>query len=90
VFLLYEAFVSGAAHDRDNDPVRDAATAASFFLENEGKLGAINAVTAAPCISLAWAAALWAGWVTDLAGLANGLLVVRPAARYDGPLGVIG
>lgn len=78
ILLLYEAFVSGAAHSKNNNPIDDSATAAFYFLANEAALCAINAVTASPCISLVWAAALWAGWVTNLTGIGQQILVVRP------------
>lgn len=82
VVLLWEAFVSKAAHSPRNDPVEDAATAARAFLENEHHLVKIHAVSCNPRLSLLGTIALWSGWSADLALLWSEPLVVRPDARY--------
>ena len=102
--FCWEAFVSGPAHagaDRSHGGrpgetggagrhVRDAATAVAEFLAREGDLAAANAVTAERPLSLLGAAALWAGWSSDLGALRAPALVVRPGAAYLGPLQVAG
>jgi hypothetical protein len=82
VVLLWEAFVSKAAHSPTNDPVEDAATAAWEFLENEHQLTKIHAVSCQPRLSLLGTVALWSGWSADLALLWSEPLVVRPHVRY--------
>jgi hypothetical protein len=82
IVLLWEAFVSGAAHSPSNNPIEDAATAAHAFLENEHRLAEIHAVSCDPRLSLLGTVALWSGWSTDIALLRSEPLVVRPKTRY--------
>jgi len=87
VLLLWEAFVTGdAAAGSLDGHVRDAATAVHEFCVNEGHLGEINAVTCFPRICLAQAAALWAGWSSDISALHDSMLVVRPNAIWQGEI----
>lgn len=85
--LLWEAFVSGAAHS--NSHLQDAATAALEFLAHEHDLGAANAVTAAPSLSLIAAAALWSGLTTDLTLLHLPVVVIKPLVPYNGEIDAI-
>jgi hypothetical protein len=78
LLFCWEAFVSGAAHREDH--VKDAATAAMFFLDNEMRLGEVNAVTAEHPFSLIHAVALWSGWSANIAGIHGSTLVIRPNA----------
>lgn len=82
VVLLWEAFVSRAAHSPTNDPIEDAVTAAHAFLESEHSLKAIHAVSCDPRLSLLGTVALWSGWSTDLVLLRSEPLVVRPDIRH--------
>lgn len=82
VVLLWEAFVSKAAHSPSSNPVEDAATAAHACLENEHRLAKIHGVSCDPRLSLLGAVALWSGWSADLALLRAEPLVVRPDARH--------
>lgn len=82
--LLWEAFVSGAAHDDSHE--RDAATAVAFFRTNEQDLNAANAVAADRPLSMVHTAALWAGWATDLDRLHQACLVLKPEQRYEGDI----
>jgi hypothetical protein len=84
ILLLWEAFVSGPAHSNPDDPIEDAATAVNEFCVNEQRLAEINAVTCFPRICLAHAAALWSGWSSDVSGLHNAMLVVRPNEAWQG------
>ncbi len=83
ILLLWEAFVSGAAH---REHARDAASAATYFLANEGSLEAVTAGQAETPISLIGAAALWSGWSQDLNLLHTGTLVLRPPVCFEGKL----
>ena len=83
-FFCWEAFVSGPAHADDH--MRDAATAATYFLANENNLQGMNAVTANNPLSLFHTAAIWAGWITEVNQLNNQLLVLRPEAPYFGDI----
>jgi hypothetical protein len=85
--FCWEAFVSGAAHSDDH--VRDAATAALEFAREEGNLEGATTVHAERPLSVIAAAALWSGWLNDLAELHNGTAVIRPAAAYTGPIRTI-
>jgi hypothetical protein len=78
--------VSNAAHDSANNAVRNAATAAHLFFENEQQLGEIHAITCEPRLSILGAVALWLGWTRDLSLHTEEPLVVRPAERYDGDI----
>lgn len=82
--FIWEAFVSGSAHSTTHE--RDAATAVQFFLQNMADLNAVNAVTCENPFSLISAAAIWSGWLKDIAFLHCPCLVLRPALRYDGPI----
>lgn len=82
--LIWEAFVSGAAHDNSHE--RDAATAAVYFRDNEDNLDNVNAVTADRPLNMAHAAVLWAGWANDLDRLHQACLVLRPGQRYEGQI----
>jgi hypothetical protein len=82
--LLWEAFVSGAAHR--NSHAQDAATAALFFEANEGNLDGLNAVTAVQPLNMVHAAALWAGWADDLDRLHSGCLVLKPPEAFGGSI----
>jgi hypothetical protein len=82
--LVWEAFVSGPAHGAYHE--QDAATAATCFRDSENNLDGANAVTAGRPLCLVHAAALWAGWATDLDRLHQGCLVLRPEDAYDGQI----
>lgn len=84
--LLWEAFVSEAAHSSEH--VRDAATAAVAFLEatSNGVPQSALPVGDAPVLSLAGCALLWAGWTAELEVLRRPLLVLRPTAAYAGSI----
>ena len=82
VLFCWEAFVCGDAHG--NDHVRDAATATMFFIDNEMRLEAVNAVTTQQSLSLIQAVALWAGWSTNVDRLHDSALVIKPSHRYEG------
>ena len=82
ILLVWEAFVSGAAKSATHK--QDAATAAVFFRDNEGNLNGVNAVTAESPLCLVHAAALWADWTEDPAGLHGSCLVLRPQTPYNG------
>ena len=82
ILLCWEAFVSNDAHSEDH--VRDATTAAMFFLENEELLERVNAVTTEFPFSLIHAVALWTGWSTDMSGLHQTTLVLKPSKPYRG------
>jgi hypothetical protein len=84
ILLLWEAFVCNHAHSDEH--VRDAATAVHEFCKNERRLAEINAVTCFPRICLAHAAALWSGWSSDVSGLHNAMLVVRPNKVWRGSI----
>lgn len=87
VLFLWEAFVSGRAHDKDHR--RDAATAASYFLEHETDLSAKTACKAENPLSLIGAATLWAGWSQDLSLLHTEVLVLKPSQRFEGKLCIV-
>lgn len=82
LLFLWEAFVSGKAHapsDGPNAHLRDALTAANYFAEKEGSLtSATTAQVDGPALSLVHAAAIWAGWASDLERLREQTLVLRP------------
>lgn len=82
--LLWEAFISGAAHGDTHE--RDAATAADFFRANEHNLNRMNAVRTDQPLSLVHAAALWAGWANDLERLHQPCLVLKPEKLYEGSI----
>jgi hypothetical protein len=82
--LLWEAFVSGAAHSDSHE--RDAATAAVFFRDKEQDLNGVNAVMADQPLSMVHAVALWAGWASDLDRLHQACLVLRPEQPYEGQI----
>jgi hypothetical protein len=79
-FLVWEAFVSGNAHSLSHE--NDAVTAAMYFREKEGSLGAAHAVSAEDPFSLIHAVAMWAGWATDLDRLHCECLVLKPESAY--------
>jgi hypothetical protein len=81
---LWEAFVSGNAHDDDHR--RDAASAVAYFLEHEANLSDKSACRAEDPISLIGAAALWAGWSKDLSLLHAEVLVLKPHQAFEGEL----
>jgi len=85
VLLAWEAFVSGEGHATSSNEhgmsehVQDAATAALAFQSwalSPTRAG--SAVEADPCISTIAAAALWAGWTTDVDLLHRQALVLWP------------
>ena len=82
--LLWEAFVSSTAHSESH--LRDAATAVHEFLAVSEYLDEANAVTCERPLSLIAAAALWAGWWTDLSRLRLPCLVLRPSEAYSGEI----
>ena len=83
--FIWEAFVSSIAHSDTHK--RDAATAVQYFLANIANLDAVNAVTCSNPLSLVSAAALWSGWLTEIASLHIPCLVLRPTEPYIGPMG---
>jgi hypothetical protein len=84
MLLCWEAFVSGGAHSKEH--IRDATTATMFFLENENALEEVNAVTTEHSFSLIHSVALWVGWSTDLSGLHQMALVLKPSESYKGAI----
>lgn len=84
VVFCWEAFVSGAAHSEQH--LMDAATAVSFFHENETNLRNINAVSAEKPLSLIWSVALWSGWVSNLEFMHKPTLVIKPKEPFRGNL----
>ena len=86
--LCWEAFVSGPAkaegHAEAEGHVRDAATAAMYFVQNEPALPQANAVQANPRLSLIHAAALWSEWSDEVGGLHQETLVLKPQVPYQG------
>ncbi len=85
--LLWEAFVSGAAHTKTNDHVADAATAAfEFFSRLKGQNLTSDVAVAAPreVFSLLGAGLLWAGLSEDAGVLRMPALVIKPKAPYCG------
>ena len=82
VVFCWEAFVSGSAHSKQH--LMDAATAVSFFYENETNLGNINAVSAEKPLSLIWSVALWSGWVSDFEFMDKPTLVIKPKEPFKG------
>lgn len=82
--LLWEAFVSGAAHSASH--ARDAATAAVYFRDHEHALDAVNAVTTDRPLNLVHGAALWAGWASDVERLHRPCLVLKPGKPYGGAI----
>ena len=82
VVFCWEAFVSGAAHSEQH--LMDAATAVSFFHENETNLMDVNAVSAEKPLSLIWSVALWSGWVRDLEFMHKPTLVIKPKGPFRG------
>ncbi|WP_156345252.1 hypothetical protein [Verrucomicrobium spinosum] len=87
--LLWEAFVSGAAHNRDGRcgcPIKDGATAAMWFLEWERACSVdchLTGKTASESLSLLGAALVWSEWSTDLACLKAFPLVIRPIKEFE-------
>jgi len=88
IFFCWEAFVSGSAKSRRtvDEHIRDAATAAIFFQKNENRLGEVNAVKTAQPLSLIHAIALWSGWSTEIKGLHEPVLVIKPEQPYHGTI----
>ena len=84
ILYCWEAFVSGAAHSEEH--LRDAATAAKYFLVHENTLLSANAVSANDSLSLFHSAAIWAGWLDDVRSLTKQLLVLRPTEPYNGTI----
>jgi hypothetical protein len=84
VLLLWEAFVSGEAHNEDHR--RDAASAATYFLAHESDLAAKTACRAENPISLIGSASLWAGLSRDLSLLHSEVLVLKPPECFGGKL----
>lgn len=84
ILFLWEAFVSASAHGDSHE--QDAATAATFFYENESNLNDANAVTTAMPLCLIHACTLWAGWSTDLNRLHSNCLVMKPEKAYTGKI----
>lgn len=82
LLLIWEAFVSGAAHCGSHE--QDAATATVFFKENENNLNAVNAISTERPLSMVHAAALWVGWANDLERLKQCCLVLKPEQAYMG------
>lgn len=85
--LLWEAFVSGAAHTKTNDHVADAATAAVEFFARLKSQSLTTDVAVAPpreVFSLLGAGLLWAGLAEDAGALRLPALVIKPKARYCG------
>lgn len=80
--FCWEAFVSGDAHS--NEHVRDAATAAMYFMDHQNELGKVNAIKGNSTLSLVHAAALWSGWSKNIAGLHNSALVIKPSKPFEG------
>jgi hypothetical protein len=87
VFFCWEAFVSGRAHSEEH--VRDAATAVMAFINEEQRLKKANAVTAEIRLSLIHAVALWSGWSTDIGGLHDDCLVIKPEHQYLGSINTV-
>ena len=83
ILFCWEAFVSGKDAHRD-DHMKDAATAAVFFFDNERNLQRVNAVTAENPISLIGAVALWSGWTSNLTYLCRTTLVLKPSSAFKG------
>lgn len=83
--LLWEAFVSGAAHARRDDPsahARDAATAAAEFMRRGGALKSDVKPDGRATLSLAGTAMLWAERSTDISLLKMPTLVLRPKSAW--------
>ena len=79
--------MSGSAHS--DDGIRDAATAARYFSENEPNLQGVNAISAENPLSLIGAAAIWSGWVDDTSYLHKPVLVLRPREPFLGKLRIV-
>jgi hypothetical protein len=84
ILYCWEAFVSGEGHSEDH--LRDAATAAKYFLDHETSLLSVNAVSANVALSLFHAAGIWAGWLDEVQSLNKQLLVLRPPKPYLGAI----
>jgi hypothetical protein len=84
--LLWEAFVSGAAHTTSKDHVQDAASGAVRFLDDLEAGAAPTVTVKAPreVLSLAGAVLLWAGLTTNVAELRRATLVVKPKEPWLG------
>ena len=89
VLFCWEAFVSGNAKRKDDQPhLRDAATATMEFLKHENSLGCLpDSVTAERPLSLIGAAAVWSGLAKDRDLIREPTVVVRPKAPFDGKIG---
>ncbi|MFQ5778721.1 MAG: hypothetical protein ACE5IP_12010 [Terriglobia bacterium] len=88
--LFWEAFVSKQAHSKEH--LRDAATAASAFMERmeAGRLASdVFVEEPAEVLSLVGCAVLWAGWSGDLALLRQAVVVVKPDRQYRGEIRVL-
>ncbi len=84
--LVWEAFVSKAAHTTTGNHAEDAATAAVMFLDELDR-GMTSDVTVRPpreVFSLAGAALLWTGLAKTLDELRRPTLVLRPSERWNG------
>lgn len=77
ILLLWEAFVTGPAKSPTHEG--DATTAAAAFVQGEGGLDSVNAVTAEAPLNLIAAAALWAGLAIPTPDLLAPALVLKPA-----------
>jgi hypothetical protein len=98
--LIWEAFVSGAAHSQKDDPhahARDAATAAVEMLART-RNGVFKSDVAPDAtaedgsrdvLSIAGAVLLWSGCSADLSLLRAAPLVVRPTNRFKGSIGEV-
>ena len=86
VLFCWEAFVSGDAHSKEKKHIRDASTAVMAFINEEQRLEEADAVKAEIRLSLIHAVALWSGWSTNIGGLHDACLVIKPEHRYEGPI----
>ena len=82
VLFCWEAFVSGKAHGRDH--VADAITAVFAFAQEETHLASNRRICAERPLSVIAAAALWSGWIHDLAELHISNIVIMPAMPCSG------
>lgn len=94
VVLVWEAFVSKAAHsvrdDDENGHVRDAATAATAFdaslVAARAAGNAVRVPAGTSPLSLAGLALLWAGWSDNVQLLSCDVLVVKPECPFHGSI----
>lgn len=90
--LIWEAFVSGAAHTDIGDHVADAATAVVEFRSRiaTGELSSdVSIEEPRRVLSLAGTALLWSGLAADLAILSQATIVVKPTVPYLGAVSPI-